>query len=418
MKKLIALIVVVAIAIGGFFGYQRVYKISGRSFMDKNMAYVYVNENIKHKDMNKIVPFIYDNKIKNQVQKFSKEYAKYIDSIYVYNNDSEKLDSVENIVGVLDIGYLYPFALIKRGSYFDKASNDDWKLKTEYTKDLPVKNLYMRTHRGLMVFSPNQKTLDNFLSQEHNYPYTQEITQFLDKNKDSVIGNVVYGDIMKMVPNVLYMTSNVNILNDTLQGTQNIMMKGIDGFTPSSNRELVKYVGMGDIYISLKDYSQIQKIIFSPFILGNQFDVNNFYAMSKLMFNVNVPKALNEIAGEGIISKDGKSFSGIFKLKKVHKRLSKMITLMRYTVPVNINIDDGTLTIGNKDFTESKEQYDIPKNAFLFGIFNVAKEMQVPKCDIKVIGTKSGLEIKTTLSQKSVLELEKRFLRWNNDKNL
>lgn len=106
MKKLIALIVVVAIAIGGFFGYQRVYKISGRSFMDKNMAYVYVNENIKHKDMNKIVPFIYDNKIKNQVQKFSKEYAKYIDSIYVYNNDSEKLDSVENIVGVLDIGYL------------------------------------------------------------------------------------------------------------------------------------------------------------------------------------------------------------------------------------------------------------------------------------------------------------------------
>ena len=195
MKKLVGLIVFIAIILGGILGYKVVYKASPRDFITKETRIIYANEGINTKNFTPLLSLLDDEKEKEEL---ISEMAnlKYISKFYIFSDKEFYNVGEKSITGVVDTGYWYFLILKNVNKYFDLKDNV-YILKKEY-REKYLKNtnsdLYMKNYKGLFIFSFGEKNLKDFIAKDGKYLYNKEIEDTLDIKRDSLLGTVIYNN--------------------------------------------------------------------------------------------------------------------------------------------------------------------------------------------------------------------------------
>lgn len=416
MKKIIGFIAVVVLILGIFLGYKVVYKASPRDFITKDTRIIYANEGINTKNFTPLLSLIEDEEEKKELSS-EMENLKYISKFYIFS-DKEFYDiSEKTFTGVVDTGYWYFLILKNLGKYFE-LKNDIYVLKNEY-KEKYLGNvqgdLYLKNYKGLFIFSFGEKNLKDFIAKDGKYLYNKEIEDAIDIKRDNLLGTFIYNNSGTDFYGVNLIINSSTIENNKMISESEIIIddKESEIFKNSKgNRELIKYLDKNDIYVSVDDFSKLDRVIFYPLVIGADMDSKAIFSLWKNILGIDIEEILKEIDGEVLYKLDEQSF--MVKIKDEAPEIRRVLTMLTnentsFYLGNKFEEKDGIIRIGESNFEENKNSFNISKDTFIYGEIDSPKVMGFEGIEAKIQGENKKVNMKVTIPVEVLKEITREY---------
>lgn len=416
MKKIIGFIAVVVLILGIFLGYKVVYKASPRDFITKDTRIIYANEGINTKNFTPLLSLIEDEEEKKELSS-EMENLKYISKFYIFS-DKEFYDiSEKTFTGVVDTGYWYFLILKNLGKYFE-LKDDIYVLKNEY-KEKYLGNvqgdLYLKNYKGLFIFSFGEKNLKDFIAKDGKYLYNKEIEDAIDIKRDNLLGTFIYNNSGTDFYGVNLIINSSTIENNKVISESEIIIddKESEIFKNSKgNRELIKYLDKNDIYVSVDDFSKLDRVIFYPLVIGADMDSKAIFSLWKNILGIDIEEILKEIDGEVLYKLDEQSF--MVKIKDEAPEIRRVLTMLTnentsFYLGNKFEEKDGIIRIGESNFEENKNSFNISKDTFIYGEIDSPKVMGFEGIEAKIQGENKKVNMKVTIPVEVLKEITREY---------
>ena len=416
MKKIIGFIAVVVLILGIFLGYKVVYKASPRDFITKDTRIIYANEGINTKNFTPLLSLIEDEEEKKELSS-EMENLKYISKFYIFS-DKEFYDiSEKTFTGVVDTGYWYFLILKNLGKYFE-LKDDIYVLKNEY-KEKYLGNvqgdLYLKNYKGLFIFSFGEKNLKDFIAKDGKYLYNKEIEDAIDIKRDNLLGTFIYNNSGTDFYGVNLIINSSTIENNKMISESEIIIddKESEIFKNSKgNRELIKYLDKNDIYVSVDDFSKLDRVIFYPLVIGADMDSKAIFSLWKNILGIDIEEILKEIDGEVLYKLDEQSF--MVKIKDEAPEIRRVLTMLTnentsFYLGNKFEEKDGIIRIGESNFEENKNSFNISKDTFIYGEIDSPKVMGFEGIEAKIQGENKKVNMKVTIPLEVLKEITREY---------
>ena len=416
MKKIIGFIAVVVLILGIFLGYKVVYKASPRDFITKDTGIIYANEGINTKNFTPLLSLIEDEEEKKELSS-EMENLKYISKFYIFS-DKEFYDiSEKTFTGVVDTGYWYFLILKNLGKYFE-LKDDIYVLKNEY-KEKYLGNvqgdLYLKNYKGLFIFSFGEKNLKDFIAKDGKYLYNKEIEDAIDIKRDNLLGTFIYNNSGTDFYGVNLIINSSTIENNKMISESEIIIddKESEIFKNSKgNRELIKYLDKNDIYVSVDDFSKLDRVIFNPLVIGADMDSKAIFSLWKNILGIDIEEILKEIDGEVLYKLDEQSF--MVKIKDEAPEIRRVLTMLTnentsFYLGNKFEEKDGIIRIGESNFEENKNSFNISKDTFIYGEIDSPKVMGFEGIEAKIQGENKKVNMKVTIPVEVLKEITREY---------
>lgn len=416
MKKIIGFIAVVVLILGIFLGYKVVYKASPRDFITKDTRIIYANEGINTKNFTPLLSLIEDEEEKKELSS-EMENLKYISKFYIFS-DKEFYDiSEKTFTGVVDTGYWYFLILKNLGKYFE-LKDDIYVLKNEY-KEKYLGNvqgdLYLKNYKGLFIFSFGEKNLKDFIAKDGKYLYNKEIEDAIDIKRDNLLGTFIYNNSGTDFYGVNLIINSSTIENNKMISESEIIIddKESEIFKNSKgNRELIKYLDKNDIYVSVDDFSKLDRVIFNPLVIGADMDSKAIFSLWKNILGIDIEEILKEIDGEALYKLDEQSF--MVKIKDEAPEIRRVLTMLTnentsFYLGNKFEEKDGIIKIGESNFEENKNSFNISKDTFIYGEIDSPKVMGFEGIEAKIQGENKKVNMKVTIPVEVLKEITREY---------
>lgn len=416
MKKIIGFIAVVVLILGIFLGYKVVYKASPRDFITKDTRIIYANEGINTKNFTPLLSLIEDEDEKKELSS-EMENLKYISKFYIFS-DKELYDiSEKTFTGVVDTGYWYFLILKNLGKYFE-LKDDIYVLKNEY-KEKYLGNvqgdLYLKNYKGLFIFSFGEKNLKDFIAKDGKYLYNKEIEDAIDIKRDNLLGTFIYNNSGTDFYGVNLIINSSTIENNKMISESEIIIddKESEIFKNSKgNRELIKYLDKNDIYVSVDDFSKLDRVIFYPLVIGADMDSKAIFSLWKNILGIDIEEILKEIDGEVLYKLDEQSF--MVKIKDEAPEIRRVLTMLTnentsFYLGNKFEEKDGIIRIGESNFEENKNSFNISKDTFIYGEIDSPKVMGFEGIEAKIQGENKKVNMKVTIPVEVLKEITREY---------
>ncbi|MCF2628481.1 hypothetical protein [Fusobacterium mortiferum] len=416
MKKIIGFIAVVVLILGIFLGYKVVYKASPRDFITKDTRIIYANEGINTKNFTPLLSLIEDEDEKKELSS-EMENLKYISKFYIFS-DKEFYDiSEKTFTGVVDTGYWYFLILKNLGKYFE-LKDDIYVLKNEY-KEKYLGNvqgdLYLKNYKGLFIFSFGEKNLKDFIAKDGKYLYNKEIEDAIDIKRDNLLGTFIYNNSGTDFYGVNLIINSSTIENNKMISESEIIIddKESEIFKNSKgNRELIKYLDKNDIYVSVDDFSKLDRVIFYPLVIGADMDSKAIFSLWKNILGIDIEEILKEIDGEVLYKLDEQSF--MVKIKDEAPEIRRVLTMLTnentsFYLGNKFEEKDGIIRIGESNFEENKNSFNISKDTFIYGEIDSPKVMGFEGIEAKIQGENKKVNMKVTIPVEVLKEITREY---------
>lgn len=416
MKKIIGFIAVVVLILGIFLGYKVVYKASPRDFITKDTRIIYANEGINTKNFTPLLSLIEDEEEKKELSS-EMENLKYISKFYIFS-DKEFYDiSEKTFTGVVDTGYWYFLILKNLGKYFE-LKDDIYVLKNEY-KEKYLGNvqgdLYLKNYKGLFIFSFGEKNLKDFIAKDGKYLYNKEIEDAIDIKRDNLLGTFIYNNSGTDFYGVNLIINSSTIENNKMISESEIIIddKESEIFKNSKgNRELIKYLDKNDIYVSVDDFSKLDRVIFNPLVIGADMDSKAIFSLWKNILGIDIEEILKEIDGEVLYKLDEQSF--MVKIKDEAPEIRRVLTMLTnentsFYLGNKFEEKDGIIRIGESNFEENKNSFNISKDTFIYGEIDSPKVMGFEGIEAKIQGENKKINMKVTIPVEVLKEITREY---------
>lgn len=416
MKKIIGFIAVVVLILGIFLGYKVVYKASPRDFITKDTRIIYANEGINTKNFTPLLSLIEDEEEKKELS-YEIENLKYISKFYIFS-DKEFYDiSEKTFTGVVDTGYWYFLILKNLGKYFE-LKDDIYVLKNEY-KEKYLGNvqgdLYLKNYKGLFIFSFGEKNLKDFIAKDGKYLYNKEIEDAIDIKRDNLLGTFIYNNSGTDFYGVNLIINSSTIENNKMISESEIIIddKESEIFKNSKgNRELIKYLDKNDIYVSVDDFSKLDRVIFYPLVIGADMDSKAIFSLWKNILGIDIEEILKEIDGEVLYKLDEQSF--MVKIKDEAPEIRRVLTMLTnentsFYLGNKFEEKDGIIRIGESNFEENKNSFNISKDTFIYGEIDSPKVMGFEGIEAKIQGENKKVNMKVTIPVEVLKEITREY---------
>lgn len=416
MKKIIGFIAVVVLILGIFLGYKVVYKASPRDFITKDTRIIYANEGINTKNFTPLLSLIEDEEEKKELSS-EMENLKYISKFYIFS-DKEFYDiSEKTFTGVVDTGYWYFLILKNLGKYFE-LKDDIYVLKNEY-KEKYLGNvqgdLYLKNYKGLFIFSFGEKNLKDFIAKDGKYLYNKEIEDDIDIKRDNLLGTFIYNNSGTDFYGVNLIINSSTIENNKMISESEIIIddKESEIFKNSKgNRELIKYLDKNDIYVSVDDFSKLDRVIFYPLVIGADMDSKAIFSLWKNILGIDIEEILKEIDGEVLYKLDEQSF--MVKIKDEAPEIRRVLTMLTnentsFYLGNKFEEKDGIIRIGESNFEENKNSFNISKDTFIYGEIDSPKVMGFEGIEAKIQGENKKVNMKVTIPVEVLKEITREY---------
>ena len=416
MKKIIGFIAVVVLILGIFLGYKVVYKASPRDFITKDTRIIYANEGINTKNFTPLLSLIEDEDEKKELSS-EMENLKYISKFYIFS-DKEFYDiSEKTFTGVVDTGYWYFLILKNLGKYFE-LKDDIYVLKNEY-KEKYLGNvqgdLYLKNYKGLFIFSFGEKNLKDFIAKDGKYLYNKEIEDAIDIKRDNLLGTFIYNNSGTDFYGVNLIINSSTIENKKMISESEIIIddKESEIFKNSKgNRELIKYLDKNDIYVSVDDFSKLDRVIFYPLVIGADMDSKAIFSLWKNILGIDIEEILKEIDGEVLYKLDEQSF--MVKIKDEAPEIRRVLTMLTnentsFYLGNKFEEKDGIIRIGESNFEENKNSFNISKDTFIYGEIDSPKVMGFEGIEAKIQGENKKVNMKVTIPVEVLKEITREY---------
>lgn len=416
MKKIIGFIAVVVLILGIFLGYKVVYKASPRDFITKDTRIIYANEGINTKNFAPLLSLVEDEEEKKELSS-EMENLKYISKFYIFS-DKEFYDiSEKTFTGVVDTGYWYFLILKNLGKYFE-LKDDIYVLKNEY-KEKYLGNvqgdLYLKNYKGLFIFSFGEKNLKDFIAKDGKYLYNKEIEDAIDIKRDNLLGTFIYNNSGTDFYGVNLIINSSTIENNKMISESEIIIddKESEIFKNSKgNRELIKYLDKNDIYVSVDDFSKLDRVIFNPLVIGADMDSKAIFSLWKNILGIDIEEILKEIDGEVLYKLDEQSF--MVKIKDEAPEIRRVLTMLTnentsFYLGNKFEEKDGIIRIGESNFEENKNSFNISKDTFIYGEIDSPKVMGFEGIEAKIHGENKKVNMKVTIPVEVLKEITREY---------
>ena len=416
MKKIIGFIAVVVLILGIFLGYKVVYKASPRDFITKDTRIIYANEGINTKNFTPLLSLVEDEEEKKELSS-EMENLKYISKFYIFS-DKEFYDiSEKTFTGVIDTGYWYFLILKNLGKYFE-LKDDIYVLKNEY-KEKYLGNvqgdLYLKNYKGLFIFSFGEKNLKDFIAKDGKYLYNKEIEDAIDIKRDNLLGTFIYNNSGTDFYGVNLIINSSTIENNKMISESEIIIddKESEIFKNSKgNRELIKYLDKNDIYVSVDDFSKLDRVIFNPLVIGADMDSKAIFSLWKNILGIDIEEILKEIDGEVLYKLDEQSF--MVKIKDEAPEIRRVLTMLTnentsFYLGNKFEEKDGIIRIGESNFEENKNSFNISKDTFIYGEIDSPKVMGFEGIEAKIQGENKKVNMKVTIPVEVLKEIIREY---------
>ena len=416
MKKIIGFIAVVVLILGRFLGYKVVYKASPRDFITKETRIIYANEGINTKNFTPLLALIENEEEKEKISSEMKN-LKYISKFYIFS-DREFYDmSEKSFTGVIDTGYWYFLILKNMGKYFE-LKDDIYVLKNEY-KEKYLGNvqgdLYLKNYKGLFIFSFGEKNLKDFIAKDGKYLYNKEIEDAIDIKRDNLLGTFIYNNSGTDFYGVNLIINSSTIENNKMISESEIIIddKESEIFKNSKgNRELIKYLDKNDIYVSVDDFSKLDRVIFYPLVIGADMDSKAIFSLWKNILGIDIEEILKEIDGEVLYKLDEQSF--MVKIKDEAPEIRRVLTMLTnentsFYLGNKFEEKDGIIRIGESNFEENKNSFNISKDTFIYGEIDSPKVMGFEGIEAKIQGENKKVNMKVTIPVEVLKEITREY---------
>lgn len=416
MKKIIGFIAVVVLILGIFLGYKVVYKASPRDFITKDTRIIYANEGINTKNFAPLLSLVEDEEEKKELSS-EMENLKYISKFYIFS-DKEFYDiSEKTFTGVVDTGYWYFLILKNLGKYFE-LKDDIYVLKNEY-KEKYLGNvqgdLYLKNYKGLFIFSFGEKNLKDFIAKDGKYLYNKEIEDAIDIKRDNLLGTFIYNNSGTDFYGVNLIINSSTIENNKMISESEIIIddKESEIFKNSKgNRELIKYLDKNDIYVSVDDFSKLDRVIFNPLVIGADMDSKAIFSLWKNILGIDIEEILKEIDGEVLYKLDEQSF--MVKIKDEAPEIRRVLTMLTnentsFYLGNKFEEKDGIIKIGESNFEENKNSFNISKDTFIYGEIDSPKVMGFEGIEAKIQGENKKVNMKVTIPVEVLKEITREY---------
>lgn len=416
MKKIIGFIAVVVLILGIFLGYKVVYKASPRDFITKDTRIIYANEGINTKNFTPLLSLLEDEDEKKELSS-EMENLKYISKFYIFS-DKEFYDiSEKTFTGVVDTGYWYFLILKNLGKYFE-LKDDIYVLKNEY-KEKYLGNvqgdLYLKNYKGLFIFSFGEKNLKDFIAKDGKYLYNKEIEDAIDIKRDNLLGTFIYNNSGTDFYGVNLIINSSTIENNKMISESEIIIddKESEIFKNSKgNRELIKYLDKNDIYVSVDDFSKLDRVIFNPLVIGADMDSKAIFSLWKNILGIDIEEILKEIDGEVLYKLDEQSF--MVKIKDEAPEIRRVLTMLTnentsFYLGNKFEEKDGIIRIGESNFEENKNSFNISKDTFIYGEIDSPKVMGFEGIEAKIQGENKKVNMKVTIPVEVLKEITREY---------
>ena len=416
MKKIIGFIAVVVLILGIFLGYKVVYKASPRDFITKDTRIIYANEGINTKNFTPLLSLIEDEDEKKELSS-EMENLKYISKFYIFS-DKEFYDiSEKTFTGVVETGYWYFLILKNLGKYFE-LKDDIYVLKNEY-KEKYLGNvqgdLYLKNYKGLFIFSFGEKNLKDFIAKDGKYLYNKEIEDAIDIKRDNLLGTFIYNNSGTDFYGVNLIINSSTIENNKMISESEIIIddKESEIFKNSKgNRELIKYLDKNDIYVSVDDFSKLDRVIFYPLVIGADMDSKAIFSLWKNILGIDIEEILKEIDGEVLYKLDEQSF--MVKIKDEAPEIRRILTMLTnentsFYLGNKFEEKDGIIRIGESNFEENKNSFNISKDTFIYGEIDSPKVMGFEGIEAKIQGENKKVNMKVTIPVEVLKEITREY---------
>lgn len=416
MKKIIGFIAVVVLILGIFLGYKVVYKASPKDFITKDTRIIYANEGINTKNFTPLLSLIEDEEEKKELSS-EMENLKYISKFYIFS-DKEFYDiSEKTFTGVVDTGYWYFLILKNLGKYFE-LKDDIYVLKNEY-KEKYLGNvqgdLYLKNYKGLFIFSFGEKNLKDFIAKDGKYLYNKEIEDAIDIKRDNLLGTFIYNNSGTDFYGVNLIINSSTIENNKMISESEIIIddKESEIFKNSKgNRELIKYLDKNDIYVSVDDFSKLDRVIFYPLVIGADMDSKAIFSLWKNILGIDIEEILKEIDGEVLYKLDEQSF--MVKIKDEAPEIRRVLTMLTnentsFYLGNKFEEKDGIIRIGESNFEENKNSFNISKDTFIYGEIDSPKVMGFEGIEAKIQGENKKVNMKVTIPVEVLKEITREY---------
>ena len=412
MKKLIGIVAVVVVILGGIIGYKIVYKLSPRDFITKDTRIIYANEGINNKDFTPILTLIDDAKIKENISLHLKN-LKYISKIYMFSDREFYEVDEKSLTVVIDTGYWYFLTLKDIDKYFD-LTKDIYILKKEikdkYFPDLSG-DIFMKNYRGLFFLSLGEKNLKNFIEKDKDYLYNKEIEESIDTKLENLFGTLIYNNSGTDYYGINLITNSVTMEGNKIVSEGEIFIDKEENKifkSTKEDKELIKYIKENDIYISVDDFSKLDKIIFNPLFIGVNIDSKTMFTIWKNFLGIDIEEVLKEIDGEMILNLD--TFSFMVKIKENSPEINRILLLAKdenspFYIDKKIELKDNIVLIGDIDFEENPKPYKIAREVFLFGEITSIKLAEFEEMNISLKGENGKITIENKVPSEMVKEI-------------
>lgn len=416
MKKIIGFIAVVVLILGIFLGYKVVYKASPRDFITKDTRIIYANEGINTKNFAPLLSLVEDEEEKKELSS-EMENLKYISKFYIFS-DKEFYDiSEKTFTGVVDTGYWYFLILKNLGKYFE-LKDDIYVLKNEY-KEKYLGNvqgdLYLKNYKGLFIFSFGEKNLKDFIAKDGKYLYNKEIEDAIDIKRDNLLGTFIYNNSGTDFYGVNLIINSSTIENNKMISESEIIIDDKEsGIFKNSkgNRELIKYLDKNDIYVSVDDFSKLDRVIFYPLVIGADMDSKAIFSLWKNILGIDIEEILKEIDGEVLYKLDEQSF--MVKIKDEAPEIRRVLTMLTnentsFYLGNKFEEKDGIIRIGESNFEENKNSFNISKDTFIYGEIDSPKVMGFEGIEAKIQGENKKVNMKVTIPVEVLKEITREY---------
>lgn len=410
------ILAVVVLILGIFLGYKVVYKASPRDFITKDTRIIYANEGINTKNFTPLLSLIEDEEEKKELSS-EMENLKYISKFYIFS-DKEFYDiSEKTFTGVVDTGYWYFLILKNLGKYFE-LKDDIYVLKNEY-KEKYLGNvqgdLYLKNYKGLFIFSFGEKNLKDFIAKDGKYLYNKEIEDAIDIKRDNLLGTFIYNNSGTDFYGVNLIINSSTIENNKMISESEIIIddKESEIFKNSKgNRELIKYLDKNDIYVSVDDFSKLDRVIFYPLVIGADMDSKAIFSLWKNILGIDIEEILKEIDGEVLYKLDEQSF--MVKIKDEAPEIRRVLTMLTnentsFYLGNKFEEKDGIIRIGESNFEENKNSFNISKDTFIYGEIDSPKVMGFEGIEAKIQGENKKVNMKVTIPVEVLKEITREY---------
>lgn len=423
LKKLIISIVFLVIV---FIGYRIFTKKSPIDFVKTDTKAIIVMNKMSSKNFKELEPVLKDFMEKKDIEELDKN-RKYISKIYIIS-DNELYEQSIDFVAIIDPGIYYYLAINQWEKYFVKTDGI-YKTKEEYKEKvkgiLPGADTVYADYKGGLFFVSNKtEYLKKYLaeSKEKN----KNVETIIKENKSNLY-TFIYNNNKTKELGVDFITLTATLKNkEIIQNIKFHLNETIYSFLDyqPSKRRLKNSITNDSVYISMEDFSKLEKVIFNQY--GLDTSMGSAFSLGIAFLGVDIKKELQNIDGELLIDlNNGKisiALKDVEQVKKLYGKLGKL--MISNDKIVNIDSDKKILTINlgldekNNDGSTQlvKNETYIRKEQFLYAHITPSRVKEINtseilnlnnnliKKDIIIKGVNRVIEVETTITKENLLE--------------